>query len=83
MMVEIKLIVGIILDPELHISESQKQKCLTFSLIFISLHPLAVFMPIALAFISSSLVKHLRLAGVSIFKKLKYLIKNIKGLIFK
>jgi hypothetical protein len=49
----------------LHISPSQKQKCLTFSLIRISRHPLAVLIPIAFAFISSSLVKHLLLAGVS------------------
>jgi len=54
-----------ILFVELHMSPSQKQKFFTFSRIFIFLHPFAVFMPIAFAFISSSLVKHLRLAGVS------------------
>jgi hypothetical protein len=41
----------------LHISESQKQKCFTFSRIFMSLQPFAVFIPIAFAFINSSLVK--------------------------
>jgi hypothetical protein len=50
----------------LHMSLSQKQKCFTFSLIFIFLHPFAVLMPIALAFMSSSLVKQRRLAGVSL-----------------
>jgi hypothetical protein len=53
------------LSAPLHISPSQKQKCFTFSLILISLQPLAVFIPMAFAFISSSLVKQRRLAGVS------------------
>lgn len=50
----------------LHISLSQKQKFLTFSLILILRHPLAVLIPMALAFMSSSLVKHRLLAGVSV-----------------
>ena len=50
---------------ELHISPSQKQKCFVLSRIFISRQPLAVFTPIAFAFINSSLVKHLREAGSS------------------
>ena len=50
---------------ELHMSPSQKQKCFTFSLILMSRHPLAVLIPIAFAFISSSLVKQRLLAGVS------------------
>ena len=54
------------LFDELHMSPSQKQKFFTFSRIFIFLQPFAVLIPIALAFISSSLVKHLLLAGVSI-----------------
>jgi hypothetical protein len=49
----------------LHMSASQKQKCLVFSLILMSRHPFAVLMPIALAFMSSSLVKHRLIAGVS------------------
>jgi hypothetical protein len=49
-------------------SLSQKQKFLTFSRILMFRQPFAVFIPIALAFISSSDVKQRRLAGVSLIQ---------------
>lgn len=66
---------------ELHMSPSQKQKCLTFSLILMSLHPLAVLMPMAFAFINSSDVKHRLLAGVSRKKNSKSC--NLKLIIYE